>query len=239
MTKYILVTGSSNGIGKEIAFKLIRNGFNVIFHGSNEEKLNTLKLEIPEGADYKIWVHDFSDLKINDKYSCFFDNIIIETVVLNAGIIPIGKLKVIDLNNLKKTLNINALSQIRLCEYLSTHSSLEFIYTISSLSTIYGFKGYSLYAGSKSILNHLNIYFNDSKLKVFSLLLGDIVKERSGLILNDSKLTNNLGRLYPFGLGSSFDVANIFFQLFIYRNHLCATQFTLDGGITNTNIINQ
>lgn len=239
MTKYILVTGSSNGIGKEIAFKLIRNGFNVIFHGSSEEKLNKLKFEIPKGADYKIWIHDFSDLKINDNYSCFFDNIIIDTVVLNAGIIPIGKLKIIDLNNLRKTLNINALSQIRLCEYLSTHSSLEFIYTISSLSTIYGFKGYSLYAGSKSILNHLNIYFNDSKFKVFSLLLGDIVKERSGFILNDSKLTDNLGRLYPFGLGSSFDVANIFFQLFINRNNMCGTQFTLDGGITNTNIINQ
>lgn len=239
MNKYILVTGSSSGIGKEIAFKLIRNGFNVIFHGSSEEKLNRMVLEIPEGADYKIWIHDFSDLKNNDNYSCFFDNIIIDTIVLNAGIIPIGKLKLIDLNNLKKTLNINALSQIRLCEYLSTHSSLEFIYTISSLSTIYGFKGYSLYAGSKSILNHLNIYFKDSKLKIFSLLLGDIVKERSGLILNDSKLTNNLGRLYPFGLGSSLDVANIFFQLFINRNHMCGTQFTLDGGITNTNIINQ
>jgi NADP-dependent 3-hydroxy acid dehydrogenase YdfG len=238
MTKYILITGSSSGIGREIAFKLIRNGFNVIFHGSSQEKLNTLKVEIPEGADYKIWVHDFSDLKINDDYSSFFDNIIIDTVVLNAGIIPIGKLKLIDLNNLKKTLNINALSQIRLCEYLLTRSSLEFIYTISSISTIYGFKGYSLYSGSKSILNHLNVYFNDSKLKVFSLLLGDVVKERSGLILNDSNLTNNLGRLYPFGLGSSFNVANIFFHLFNNRNHMCGTQFILDGGISNTNIIN-
>ncbi|KDQ06937.1 hypothetical protein BOTBODRAFT_167589 [Botryobasidium botryosum FD-172 SS1] len=43
---YALVTGSTDGIGKELAFGLAERGFNVILHGRNPTKLEAVKTEL-------------------------------------------------------------------------------------------------------------------------------------------------------------------------------------------------
>lgn len=43
---WALITGSSDGIGKGFAQELCYRGFNIILHGRNEEKLNTVKIEL-------------------------------------------------------------------------------------------------------------------------------------------------------------------------------------------------
>jgi len=40
MKKTILITGSTDGIGKLAAFKLTKAGHKVLLHGRNREKLN-------------------------------------------------------------------------------------------------------------------------------------------------------------------------------------------------------
>ncbi|MCQ2958400.1 MAG: SDR family NAD(P)-dependent oxidoreductase, partial [Candidatus Gastranaerophilales bacterium] len=46
MSKNVLITGSSKGIGKAIATVLANNGYNVFISGRNEEDLKKLKNEI-------------------------------------------------------------------------------------------------------------------------------------------------------------------------------------------------
>ncbi len=60
MTKTILITGATDGLGRATAFALASQGHTIIAHGRNEQKLNELKAEI--GADVSTVQADMSDL---------------------------------------------------------------------------------------------------------------------------------------------------------------------------------
>ena len=44
--KTVLITGSSRGLGKELAFVFAEKGFNIILHGRDEKSLKSVKEEI-------------------------------------------------------------------------------------------------------------------------------------------------------------------------------------------------
>lgn len=235
--KYILVTGSSDGIGKEIGIGFVKKGFPVIFHGSNAAKLEKLRAELPEGADFHTWCADLSDVDLVAESLIQLEEFSIGTLVLCAGRIPVTKFKAINYEKFKETLNINFLSQLLLCESLIRTSAIEFVCTLSTLSTIYGFRGYALYASTKALLNSLGDYFVDSGAVFYNLVLGDISKNDDGLILGNSELTAHLNVSYPFGLGKSRDVFNVVYELYQSKEIVKAGTFFLEGGITNKLLI--
>ena len=61
---YALVTGATDGIGKEIAKELYGKGFNLIIHGRNPEKLKKVQEEISNSSSAKrnvrLWIADAS-----------------------------------------------------------------------------------------------------------------------------------------------------------------------------------
>ena len=90
MGKYILVTGSSRGIGEETALYLAKSGFNLVLHcNSNLEKANILKEKVKSfGIDARVLQFD-----IKNRKQCFdvltkdiSENGIYYGIVLNAGI---------------------------------------------------------------------------------------------------------------------------------------------------------
>ena len=65
MKKIVLITGSTDGIGKLTGTKLVQQGHEVYLHGRNPEKLSTVISEIKEktkNENVKGFVADFSDL---------------------------------------------------------------------------------------------------------------------------------------------------------------------------------
>ncbi|MFX3826761.1 SDR family NAD(P)-dependent oxidoreductase, partial [Streptococcus suis] len=65
MPKTILITGSTDGIGKHLAMKLAREGHEVILHGRNSEKLRVALSDIQlKTGSKKIhgYLSDFSKL---------------------------------------------------------------------------------------------------------------------------------------------------------------------------------
>lgn len=65
MSKIILITGSTDGIGKLAAIKLAKDGHSVYLHGRNQEKLSKVIAEVKTAAENENiggFVADFSDL---------------------------------------------------------------------------------------------------------------------------------------------------------------------------------
>lgn len=62
MSKIILITGATDGIGLETAKKLVEQGHRVLLHGRNPEKLRKVEAELSKLGTVESYVADLSDL---------------------------------------------------------------------------------------------------------------------------------------------------------------------------------
>jgi len=91
MNKTILITGSTDGIGKLIALKLAKEGHTIYVHGRNDAKLQTVISEMKEASNnnnIKGFVADFSDLEAVSKMAKQMNAEVpkIDVLINNAGI---------------------------------------------------------------------------------------------------------------------------------------------------------
>ncbi|MEM5564721.1 SDR family NAD(P)-dependent oxidoreductase [Psychroserpens sp. AS72] len=91
MTKTIIITGSTDGIGKLTALKLAKQGHTIYIHGRSEAKVSKVVSEIKEASNnqnIKGLVADFSDLEAVSKLAEQIKNDIpkIDILINNAGI---------------------------------------------------------------------------------------------------------------------------------------------------------
>ena len=116
-TKVILVTGSTDGIGKQTATELARMGHKVIVHGRNEERArNTAEAikSLSGNGEVETVVADFTDLKsvaemaqdIKNRFSR------LDVLLNNAGVFE--NQKVILKNGFEKTFMVNHLAPFAL-----------------------------------------------------------------------------------------------------------------------------
>ncbi len=89
--KKILITGSTDGIGKLAAIKLAKDGHQLFLHGRNAEKLSTTIAEIKSETQNDAvsgFVSDFSDLtSVNEMAQEVLDQVDkLDVLVNNAGI---------------------------------------------------------------------------------------------------------------------------------------------------------
>lgn len=92
MQKTILITGSSDGIGKLAAIQLAQDGHQVYLHGRNQDKLNEAVEEARQKSGNNTitgYLADFSDLanvrKMADQVNSDLDHI--DVLINNAGIL--------------------------------------------------------------------------------------------------------------------------------------------------------
>ncbi|WP_018995756.1 SDR family NAD(P)-dependent oxidoreductase [Hirschia maritima] len=89
MSKTILLTGATDGIGLETARRLVSEGHTVLLHGRNPEKLQKVKLQLSELGSVESYIADMSQL---DDVAKMADNILadhkmIDVVINNAGVL--------------------------------------------------------------------------------------------------------------------------------------------------------
>ena len=92
MSKTIVITGSTDGIGKLTALKLAKEGHTVYVHGRSEAKVNAVVTEIKEASNHqniKGFVADFSDLEAVSKLAEQIKKEIpkIDVLINNAGVL--------------------------------------------------------------------------------------------------------------------------------------------------------
>ncbi len=93
MSKTILITGSSDGIGLGAALALLKDGHRVLFHGRSQEKLDGIKAELGDGAEAEFYRADLSSFedtaalarKVNAEHDA------IDVLINNAGILKTSR----------------------------------------------------------------------------------------------------------------------------------------------------
>ena len=161
MSKVVLVTGGSRGIGSAIAREYASNGYDVVVNYVNSESkafklcnsleseygINTLaiKCDVSDEDEVKLMIE-----KIVDRFGR------IDVVVNNAGIAIDSVIDDKTKENFRKILDVNLIGTFLVCKYASKYMESGSIVNISSTNGIDSFYPFSMdYDASKAGLNIL------------------------------------------------------------------------------------
>lgn len=175
--KWILVTGASSGLGKEMATILARDyKANLIITARRADKLNVLKKELEEiGVEVKVIAADISSLAEADR-------IINESLqgqelygaILNAGVTYFGRHTELPWDKFESILQTNVVSVVRmtslLCSHFENTGKEGGVMVVSSMAALYPVPFQAVYSGTKGfILNFVTALSNELKNPHFSL----------------------------------------------------------------------
>lgn len=157
MCKTVLVTGSSRGIGREIAIYLAKNGFDIVLHcNKNKQKAQEVqKIIEKEGRNARILQFDVSDrnkvkkvlLKDIEKYGIYYG------VVANAGITADNPFPAMEDSEWDRVINTNLnglYNTLRPLILPMIQNRQGRIVAISSISGLMGNRGQINYSASKA-----------------------------------------------------------------------------------------
>ncbi len=157
MDNTVLVTGSSRGIGKEIAIYLANNGFDIVLHcNKNVQKLNDVKSEIEKtGRKVRLLQFDVSDREQtkNVLTSDIEENGVYYGVVANAGITADNPFPVMEDSEWDRVINTNLngfYNTLKPVIMPMIQNKKGRIVAISSISGLIGNRGQINYSASKA-----------------------------------------------------------------------------------------
>ncbi len=179
MKKYVLVTGASSGLGKEIALVLAENGFKVFAGIRKEEDKKSLE-EINSNI-----IGLFIDVENQESVDKAFETVKSHTdklyaLINNAGIALGGPIECLPVDAIKKQFEVNVYGAIRTAQKFLPILEGRII-NISSMSSFGLFPFISPYCASKRALdiffNSLLLESKNPNLKVISIKPG-VVKTK-------------------------------------------------------------
>lgn len=237
--KTVLVTGSSRGIGKAIAYKFAQEGYNVVINGAkNQESLQQTKTEIEQ---YKVsclaYLGDMGDydrakelfLLIKEQFGH------IDVLVNNAGVSYIGLLTDMSPQDWNKVIGTNLTSVYNCCSLAIPNMVKDKSGSIINISSVWGNVGASCevaYSASKGGMNAftkaLAKELAPSNIQVNAIACGAIDTEMNQFLTNEEllQLTNEI----PSGrLGRADEVAELVYNL-TNNEYLTGQVIGLDGG---------
>lgn len=117
---YTIITGSSKGIGKNLAIEFAKNGHNLILVARSSEILSELKKQLESLYNVSIGVFpcDLNDLQQVEKVFNQINNYNINCLINNAGIGIFTKVEEIDNKELLMQMNVNVLAPIMITKML-------------------------------------------------------------------------------------------------------------------------
>jgi dehydrogenase/reductase SDR family protein 7B len=179
--KVVIITGSSQGIGKVTAIELLKRGASVMLNGRDAERLKLAEIELKViSSNVSSFCADISDsiaaaslieetLKVFDK---------IDILINNAGISMRGAIADLKPSVYKSVFDINVLGVMNVTIPALPHirKSNGSIVFISSIAGIRGLPGYSAYSSSKmalrAIVESLRIEEAKSNVHIGLMLVG-------------------------------------------------------------------
>lgn len=207
----VLVTGATRGIGRAIALRLGREGWQVAIHGSaSVAEAESLAVELGDQAS-GVYLHDLSRPETMGE---LFGRVVadgpVHALVNNAGIYRpqsfLTEDEVAFHENLTATFAINLYSPIELMRRFGTYFAAEGggkILNVASRAGLRGENGASIYAASKAALvnfsRSLSMELAPQKVGVFCLTPGwvdtSMARDGMGERLTEILATIPLGRM--------------------------------------------
>ncbi|KRB55969.1 SDR family NAD(P)-dependent oxidoreductase [Flavobacterium sp. Root186] len=237
--KNILVTGASQGIGREIAISASKLGAVVTIIGRNVEKLQET-ISLLSGNGHKMYAVDLSNAADIDEL--ISQSLPYDGVIFNAGIVEYLPVKFLNESKIDAVFSVNFDSNVVLTQklikkkLLNKKASLVFI---SSISSKLGVGGTAMYAASKAALisfsKVLATELAPQGIRSNSICPG-IVKTAMTEQASDAASEEELKKAeleYPLGYGEPSDVAGlVMYLLSDMSKWMTGSDLVIDGGFT-------
>ena len=162
MGKTALVTGASRGIGRAIALRLAKDGYDVcINYNSNTELAEKTAAEIRSlGVKAAVYKADTSNI---DEVKAMFRELRkdfggLDVLVNNAGVVDDAYLLMVNRESLEKSLAINIQGYINCAQQAALRmagAGKGVIINISSVSSILAVEGQTVYSATKGAVNSM------------------------------------------------------------------------------------
>ena len=178
MSKNVIITGTSSGIGFELVKLFSEKNHNVLAISRNNNALRTLNLQGVMPIDLDLT--ESEDYKSLDKYLSSFKNI--DILINNAGYLVNKPFEETTLKDFQDVYSTNVFSVAMLTKkIIGFMSEFSNVVNISSIGGVQGsmkFAGLSAYSSSKAALNILTEMlaeeYKDRKIHFNSLALGSV-----------------------------------------------------------------
>ena len=178
MSKNVIITGTSSGIGFELVKLFSEKNHNVLAISRNNNALRTLNLAGVMPIDLDLT--ESEDYKSLDKYLSSFKNI--DILINNAGYLINKPFEETTLKDFQEVYSTNVFSVAMLTKkiigFMSESSNVVNISSIGGVQGSMKFAGLSAYSSSKAALNILTEMlaeeYKDRKIHFNSLALGSV-----------------------------------------------------------------
>jgi 17beta-estradiol 17-dehydrogenase / very-long-chain 3-oxoacyl-CoA reductase len=151
---YAVVTGATDGIGKAVAMELAGRGFNIVLHGRNNKKLQTVKGEIENAHSGRQVVTIVHDAGANSRLDISaIKSLPISVLVNNVGGAEPKSLAQSSSAQIDETINLNTLFPTHLtCDLLPHLMRPALILNVSSYVSVFPPPYLAAYAGAKAFV---------------------------------------------------------------------------------------
>lgn len=238
--KTILVTGASRGIGKAIAIKYAKKGYNVVINcKKNDSLLDKVKKEI-EGyqASCLAFVGDVGDFEICKEMFAAIKKTFgsLDILVNNAGISYVGLLTEMSIDDWNRIINNNLTSVFNCCNLCIPDMVTKKRGKIVNISSVWGNVGASCEVAYSTTKGGINSFTKalakelaPSNIQVNAIACGAFDTEMNQFLADD-ELVDLINEIPTGRLGMAEEVADFVYAVTHKNEYLTGQVIKLDGG---------
>lgn len=237
---FVLLTGASSGIGREMARDLSQR-YRLILGGRDVERLEETRALCHAPELQLCWPCDLAEVDaLATTLPAFLQehDARVAGFVHCAALLNVLPLRSISIAHAQAVMNTNALAAMEITRLLMrknvNHKQLQSIVFISSIASQFGAKGFTAYCASKAALDGLMKALAvelGPEVRVNSVLPGGVRTPMTEAMYADPVMAERLTKDYPLGVGLPADISNaVGFLLSDQARWITGHQLVVDGG---------